>query len=224
MFWIATAAALIVGALIGIAGILEGDISETDWKVLGTLGSLLLAGATAVAGLTLVEQRKLPGLGWGATATAGVGFVLLVAAIWNEFDLEGLSKLAGSAAIVLPGLLLATTGRSLLRTNALLLVYGGMLAALTAAVLVSVGVVWSDDASDATWKAIATLWILAVLGWLLIPVIQRFFSVGAAAAEATVRVLGALDGVEVVAARGPVEGVAVESPAPGERLVLRRRS
>jgi hypothetical protein len=221
-FWFACAAALIIGALIGIAAILRGEISETDWKILGTLGSLLLAGATAVAGLSLIEPRKMPGLGWTAVGCAAVGFFLLVAALWNEFDAEGLAKLAATSAIVLPGMLLATTGRILLRAPKLLVVWGLMLVAVAAAVLVSVAAVWDEDLGEGVGKAIATLWILAVLGWLLVPVIQRFFSVGAAEAD-SVRVLGQLDGVELVAARGPVEGVPVASPAPGERLVLRPR-
>jgi hypothetical protein len=173
-----------------------------------------------VAGLALIEQRKMPGLGWGAVGCAAVGFVLLVVAIWNEFDLEGLAKLAASSAIVLPGMLLATTGRLLLRSRRLLFVWVLMVVAVTAAVLLSVGAVWADW--DDAGEAIATLWILAVLGWLLVPVVQRFVSVGAEPTGA-VRVLGELDGVELVAARGPLEGVPVESPGPGERLVLRRR-
>jgi hypothetical protein len=222
VFWFAAAAALIVAAFISIAAILRGDISDTDWKILGTLGSLLLAGATAVAGLTLVEQRKLAGLGWSAVGSAAIGFVLLVAAVWDEFDREGLSKLAASAAIVLPGLLLVTTGRVLLRSRGMLFVYGLMVVAVSAAVLVSVGAVWDDDFGEGTGKAIAALWILAVVAWLLVPVIQRFYSAGAE--QTAARVLGELDGIELVAARSALEGVAVESPAPGERLVLRRRA
>jgi hypothetical protein len=44
------------------------------------------------------------------------------------------------------------------------------------------------------------------------------------AAEAAIRVLAELDGVELVASRALTEGVRVEPPASGERLVLRRRS
>jgi hypothetical protein len=95
----------------------------------------------------------------------------------------------------------------------------GAFAAL-AATLSIVGI-WTDPEGDAFIKAIAALWILAVLGWLLVPVLQRFSSVGAE--EAAVRVLAELDGVEIVASRGSVKGIRVDAPSSGERLFLRRR-
>jgi hypothetical protein len=65
------------------------------------------------------------------------------------------------------------------------------------------------------------LWILGVLGWLLVPVLQRFTAVDASAAG--IRVLAVLDGVELVASRSVLDGVQIEAPAAGERLVLRRQ-
>jgi hypothetical protein len=44
------------------------------------------------------------------------------------------------------------------------------------------------------------------------------------AEETAIRVLAELDGVELIASRGLLDGVRVDSPAPGEQLVLRRRA
>ena len=66
-----------------------------------------------------------------------------------------------------------------------------------------------------------TFWILGLLGWLLVPVLQRFTAAGESASG--IRVLAALDGVELVASRDALEGVQIEAPAAGERLVLRRQ-
>jgi hypothetical protein len=62
-FWIGAAGILILAALVAMAAILRGDFGDTDAKILGTLFALLLAGATAVSGLALVERTTLVTLG-----------------------------------------------------------------------------------------------------------------------------------------------------------------
>ena len=49
--WIGAAAILVVAAAIAITTIVGGCVSDTDGKLQLTLGMLLLAGATAFAGL-----------------------------------------------------------------------------------------------------------------------------------------------------------------------------
>ena len=68
-------------------------------------------------------------------------------------------------------------------------------------------------------QLIAALWILAVLGYVLVPVVGRF---GRPAAELPTveRLLATLDGVELVAT---TSGTVDPRLAPGERLLLRRR-
>ena len=221
MFWIGAAAILIVAALVAIAAIVRGDFSETDGQILGTLGSLLLCGALAVAGLSLVERSLLPALGWGSVVSATLGFVLLVSTIWSSFESDTLSRSAGTALVAIVVALLVVTSLLLLRGRTLLPLVAGDAFALGIAGLIAVAAIWSDDLSEGAAKADAVFWVLGVLGWLLIPVVRLFSSVGAE--QAAVRVLGELDGVDLVASRGPVEGVAVESPVSGERLFLRRR-
>jgi hypothetical protein len=227
VFWIGAAAILIAAALVAIAAILRGDFSETDGKICGTLGSLLLCGALAVSGLTLVERRLLAAFGWASVVIAALGLALLVTAIWQEFESETLSRWAGTALVLVVACLLVVTSLLLLRGRALLVVVAGEAVALGIASLIVINGIWSDDLSDGAAKADAVFWILGVLGWLLIPVLQRFTGAGvesSAVRSSAVRVLAELDGVELVASRGPVEGIRVEQPSAGERLVLRRRA
>jgi hypothetical protein len=68
---------------------------------------------------------------------------------------------------------------------------------------------------------LAVLWILTLLAYFLVPVLQRFTSAGAAPEAA--RVLASLGDVELVATRA-ADGRAIYARLkPGERLVLRRR-
>ena len=84
--------------------------------------------------------------------------------------------------------------------------------------------IWREDAGSALGRAIAAFWILAVLGWFLVPVLQRLAKTTSdLPAE---RVLATLDGIDLVATTTQAESdVAVDTTAiaRGEQLVLRRR-
>ncbi len=216
IFWIGAAAILIVAALVAIAGLLRSDFTDTDGKILLTLLALLVASGTAVSGLTLVDRGTFALVGWPAVGIAALCFALIVASTWNDFDSETLAKWAGTAALVLIGALLATTQLMLHRGRLAAVVLGTWLVVFLAVMTTSVGL-WSEPSDDGTWKAAGTFWILGVLGWLLLPVLQRFTAAGTPPGEA--RVLATLDDVELVATRSGTE----VRLAPGERVLLRRR-
>jgi len=225
IFWIGAAAILVVAALVAIASIIRGDFSETDGRILVTLAALLYTGGAALAGLALVDRGTARALGWTVAAAAPVCLALVIWAVWTFVGdgggNEDANKLAWSSVLALLSGLIATTGLLLARRAALvrLATAAGALAALAAAL--SIAGIWTEPDSDAFVKALAVLWILATLAYFLVPILQRFSAVGAEAA--TMRVLATLDGVELVASRARLEGVAVEPPASGERLVLRRQ-
>jgi hypothetical protein len=215
IFWIGAAATLVLAALIGISSLLRSDFTETDWQILLVLLALLVSAGTAVAGLT-VSERGHAAVGWGAILVAVLAFVVMAAAILDAFDDDGLAKLAGTAAFALIATLLAVTQLVLHRgRHAWVLVVTWT--ALGLGVALTTSALWSE--SGDTWKIAASSWIVGVVGWLNLPVLQRL---GAATAVATDgRVLATLDDVELVATRA-AGGLTVEL-GPGERLVLRRR-
>jgi hypothetical protein len=221
IFWIGAAAILVAAALVALVAVLRGDFSDTDGRILGTLAAALFAGSTLLAGLALVERGGRL-LGWAAVAVAPLSFAVLVYSIWSfVFDGEDDAWRWGWVGILaLLAALMALTARLLARSVPLvrLAALAGVLAGIASAV--SVAAIWSDDPGDTFGRAIAVLWILAGLAYLLVPVLQRFSAAATTAAEE--RVVVALGDVELVATRSGT-GVAVEL-APGERVLLRRRS
>lgn len=215
IFWIGAAGALVLAALIGISSLLRSDFSETDWQILLTLLTLLVAAGTAVAGLTVAE-RGHTAVGWAAVGVAVGAFIVIVSATWDAFDDESLAKLAGTAAFVLVATLLGTTQLVLHRGRHAWLVVTTW-GALALAAIASSSAVWDEDGD--TWKVAASLWIIGVVGWLNLPVLQRFTAAAAPAGDE--RVLAELDGVELVLTRS-ASGLSVEL-APGERIALRKR-
>jgi len=226
LFWTGAAAVFVVAALIAITAVVGGSFSDTDGKILLTLGVLLLTGATAFAGLSLVERRVARELGRVAIAIAAIGFILDLTAIWAES--EGLSRSAGTASVAMLALLLGTTNRLRVRDRRFVPLWGGTMAALALATALTTAAIWADDAGSGLGKAIAAFWILSVLGWFLVPILQR-----RASADLTPqgepgpdRPLATLDGVDAIITANVAAGDVPVDPsaaAPGERLVLRRR-
>jgi hypothetical protein len=225
VFWIGAAAVLAVAALVAIAAVLRGEFSDTDGRILVTLGALLYTGGAALAGLALADRGPARLLGLVVAAFAPVCLALVAWAIWSfTFDGDGnetADKLAWSSVIVLLGGLIATTGLLFARRPALAALAGGAGALAALAASLSVFGIWTENDHDAFIKLLAVLWILTLLAYFLVPVLQRFTSAGSAPEE--VRVLASEGDVELVATRAP-DGRPIDARLePGERLVLRRR-
>jgi hypothetical protein len=225
IFWIGAAAILVAAALVALVAILRGDFSETDGRILVTLGALLYTGGAALAGLALADRGPARLLGAAVAAFAPVCLALIAWAIWSfTFDGDGnetADKLAWSSVLVLLAGLIATTGLLHARRPALAALAGGAGALAALAATLSVVGIWTENDDDWFIKTLAVLWILTLLAYFLVPVLQRFTSAGTTPDEA--RVLATLGDVELVATRG-ADGRAIDaSLEPGERLVLRRR-
>ena len=221
VFWIGAAAILVLAALVALVAVLEGDFSDTDGRILGTLASLLLAGATLVAGLALVDRDGAL-LGRVTVVLAPPSFALLAYAIWDfVFDGGGDSWRYGwTGALVLVASLMAVTAQLLVRAPSLRALAGAAGALGVAAAALSIFAIWDRSPGDTMGRAIAVAWILAGLCYLLAPVLQRFAAAGAD--ESGERVLAALGDVELVATRAR-QGLEIRLE-PDERLVLRRRA
>lgn len=225
-FWLGAAAILVAAALISLVAVLEGNFSETDGRILGTLAALLFCGGAALAGFALADRGPARALGHLVAGLAGLTFALLGVAIWEAWRYGGSPpwRLAFSSALLLVAGIVATTGLLLTRRPALqrlAAVAGGL---TTLAVALTLVPLWrDDDPGSGLAKALGATWILAALAYLLGPVLQRWSSVGDV--ETGDRVLATLDGVDLVATRRPdTATVVAERPRPGERLVLRRRA
>lgn len=218
IFWIGAAAILVAAALVALTAVLRGDFSDTDGRILGTLAALLLASGTLIAGLELV-RRDGALLGRSAVALSPIGLALLLYSIWHfVFDGGGDEWRYGwLGALVLVACLVAVTARLLARSPALVLLAAatGILGAAAAAL--SAYAIW-DHESDVIGKAVAVLWVVTSLCYLLVPVLERY---QAQQEDGDERVLATLGDVELSVTRSR-RGIEVEL-ATGERVALRRR-
>jgi hypothetical protein len=223
IFWVGAAAIMVVAALVALGAVLRGDFSDTDGRILITLGALLYCGGAALAGLALADRGPARRLGWAVAATAPLGLALIVWALWSfTFDGDGneiADKLAWSAVLVLLVGLMTTTDLLLARAGRLVGLARASAAFAAVAASLSIAGIWTEDGGDAIVKTVAALWILACLTYFLVPILRRFTNAGV---EPTAdRVLATLDGVDLVLTRSG-DGVQIQLIA-GERLTLRRR-
>ena len=174
LFWIGAATILVVAALVALAAVTTGNFDTTDAKILGALGTLLLAGAVATVGAALREAQRSPLLGGLLAAGAPVLGLVAVAAIWNEFDADSLARAAGASYVLLATGLLIGTARVLVGDRPSLMPLFGVncgLAVIGASL--SVVAIFAAHASAGYGKLLAAVWILAVLAYVLIPVGRR---------------------------------------------------
>jgi hypothetical protein len=218
-FWLGAAALLVAAALVAIVALLRGELTDTDAHILLTLGALLVTGASALAALALVDSGRQTAIGWLVAAVSPVELAVLVSWIWSGSAGDDTSSRLGTTVLLLLLGQIAVVTQLLLLSNRRLL---GLVVATDILVALAVGgaitALWTEPDTALWAKLLAATWILAALCWFLLPVLQRYTAAGAGAAD---RILGELDGIQLVATRAE-DGIDVRL-ACGERLALRRR-
>ena len=218
--WLGAAAILVAAALVALGAILRGDFSETDGQILGTLAAVLYTGGALFAGLSVVDRGHRI-VGWSLAAAAPVCFMLLLPAIWSVFDESGddnVWRWAWSAALALLAGTMLATALLLARADTARLLARATGAAAGIAATLSIAAIWAEADGDGWTQLIAALWIIAVLAYVLVPVVDRF---SRAAPMPDERVLARLGDVELVATRAGTFDAPLRA---GERLLLRRRA
>ena len=171
-FWFAAAAALVSGAGVALGAVLGRSFDSTDGEILATLGTALLAGGCAVAARGVAETTALRTSGGVATAAAPALFAVAAAGIWSGGG-AAIGRAADTAYLLLIASLLLSTNRLLVGSRRDQLIFFRVTAGLVAlAVVLSVAMIWTDGRQPGV-RAIASSWILAVLAYLLTPVVRR---------------------------------------------------
>lgn len=177
LFWIAAAATLVVAAAVALAAVVGGRFDETDGQILASLGTLLLAGAVATAGGSLVDAFRSRVLGPLLVASAPLAAAVGLAAIWDGFDTGALNRAAGSAYVLLATGLVVGTARALAGERPRLRrLFVATAACSAVAAGLSVGGIAAAPVESGFGKLLAAAWILTALAYLLLPVARRLDS------------------------------------------------
>jgi hypothetical protein len=199
IFLLGAATIVSFAALVAIVAIVNGEFGETEGRIFSTLAAAFVAGSTAIAGMACLERGVSRPLGvLGVILSAG-GFILWAEQIWNQHDSEAYWKVLGVIVIWTVAILIVTTTRLMTRSPELLrTLFLATVVATSGAALVVTRMVLSETGDG--WQLFAVLLVLAALGEILTPILQRFVVIRADDATSE-RVLGQVAGAVVVAVR-----------------------
>jgi hypothetical protein len=175
-----------------------GEFGETEGKIFATLAATFVAGTTAIAGIAVLARGVSRPLGLLGVVLACAGYVLWAEQIWAQHDSDAYWKFLVIVLAFTLATLIAMTNRLLLHRRRLVRTLypatagAAYLAALTLTVMVL------TEQGDG-WQLFAVLLILAVLGEILAPILDRYAAQDGTRAE---RLLGTVAGASVVAVRG----------------------
>ena len=225
IFLLGAATLVSIAALVAIGAILSGDFGETEGKIFATLATAFVAGSTAIAGIACLEQSLSRPFGALGIVLASLGFVLWTEQIWAEHHGDGYWKVLWLILIWTLVVLVVTTARLMTRSPQLLhSLFPATAAAAGLAGLVVSAMVLRENGDG--WQLFAVLLILALLGEMLTPILQRFVATPSDATPSE-RILGEIAGAVVVAVRGRHGGRSIhlgnrEIPvADDERIIIR---
>jgi hypothetical protein len=198
IFLLGAAALASAAALVAIAAVVSGDFGETEGKIFATIAATFVAGSTTIAGIAVLARSVSRPLGLLGIVLAVGGYVLWTEQIWAQHDSDAYWNLLVTVLAFTLATLIAVTTRLLLRSPRLLrtLYPATATAAYLAAATLTVMVL--RDTGDG-WQLFAVLLILAVLGEILAPILDRYTASQEAPSE---RLLGTVAGASVLAVHG----------------------
>jgi hypothetical protein len=196
IFLLGAAALASVAALVAIVAVVNGEFGETEGKIFATLAATFVAGSTTVAGIAVLARGVARPLGVLGVVLACGGYVLWAEQIWAEHSSDAYWKFLIAVLAFTLATLIAMASRLMVHQPRLvrILFPATAAAAYLAALILTVMVANDDDG----WQLFAVLLILAVLGDILAPILDRY----AQGEENAERLLGTVAGASVVAVRG----------------------
>lgn len=164
-----------VNAVIGVAAIVGGDFSDLDGKILATSLSVTGASVLALGNIAASSRKNLYYVPEFGAAAGVVGFALLVAFIWGDFDAGDVGKSAATGILLGAGaahLSLLSLGRLAPRYLVVLRAAWALAAVLGAMVIAAI---WVDDVmdSDAFVRSLGVAIVLLAALTLAVPVLHR---------------------------------------------------
>lgn len=223
IFLLSAATLATVAALVAIGAVVNGEFGDTEGKFFATLAATFVALSSAVAGVALLGRGVSRPLGLAGVVLAIGGFVFWVEQIWAQHDSSAYWKFLGIVLAWTLATLVATTNRLLIETPKLVRTLYPATAATAALAALTITVMVLREDGDG-WQVFGVLLILAVLGEILAPILDRYFTSAEAPAE---RVLGTIAGASVLAVRGRGRVVRVgdeDVPLRQDEIVVIRRA
>jgi FtsH-binding integral membrane protein len=221
IFLLGAAGLASLAALVAIVAVLSGNFGETEGRIFATIAATFVGGSTVIAAIAFLARGASPPIGYVGLALAVFGYLLWAEEIWAEHDSDRYWEFLGIVLAWTLAALIAMTNRLLLHSPRLVRTLYPATAAMAVLAALTVTVMVLRENGDG-WQLFAIFVILALLGEVLAPILDRY---AASDEEPSERLLGTVGGVSVLAVRGDRGAVRIgndEIPLrDDERVVVR---
>lgn len=222
LFWLGAAILFSIAALVAIIAVVGAGFGDTEGRILATCGLAFVCGSVTLAGVACRDRGTVLPAAWAAIALGVVAFATWTGGVWAHASGHGYWKTAGVVGAWLLAALVVTTSRLVASSPRVLqTVVPATWVAVTVAAALGCAMILGQ--THRPWKFELVLVILTMLGYSLIPVLQRFWA--GADTSAPERLLGTLGDIDVFAVRGGGRSVTIGSTtaklASNEGIVLR---
>jgi hypothetical protein len=221
IFLLGAAGLASLAALVAIVAVLSGNFGETEGRIFATIAATFVAGSTVIAAIAFLARGASQPIGYVGLALAVFGYLLWADQIWAEHDSDRYWEFLGIVLAWTLASLIVMTNRLLLHSPRLVRTLYPATAAMAVLAALTVTVMVLRENGDG-WQLFAIFVILAVLGEVLAPILDRY---AASDDEPSERLLGTVGGVSVLAVRGDRGAVRIEDDEiplrDDERVVIR---
>jgi len=221
IFLLGAAGLASLAALVAIGAVVSGNFGDTEGKIFATIATTFVAGSTALAAIAFLARGASPPLGYIGLALAVFGYLLWAEQIWAEHDSDRYWEFLGIVLAWTLASLIVMTNRLLLHSPRLVRTLYPATAAMAVLAALTVTLMVLRENGDG-WQLFAIFVILAVLGEILAPILDKYAASDDTPSE---RLLGTVGGVSVLAVRGHRGAVRIgEDEIPlrdDERVVVR---
>jgi hypothetical protein len=174
--WTAFAAAIGVAAGVAVAVVVLGPLGEISIRTAFSAVAVAVAGATAIAGLALLDRRRLEPFGALVLVASLLFLVAMLYGVW-QFEGDGDNnavRWAYTGLLWSVATLVVATELLFARARALQLTLVPAVASATqVAAAFLTATLWSDSGHETWVKAFAAFGIVAFACWLATPVLER---------------------------------------------------
>jgi hypothetical protein len=170
------AGSLCVAALAAVVAIVSGDFSDGDWKVIGSSVLVAIASSTGGAGvgLRLRATNAAVTLGTVVVAASAAAFALVNYGMWVEVDDDAFWRATGVVAIAaLDGAHACFVLARRRGTDPEAVELATRVAALTAAISGTFGILAVTGLADGPWQLLAVVLVIQLLATALAPLLRR---------------------------------------------------
>jgi hypothetical protein len=198
IFLLGAAGLASLAALVAILAVLTGNFGETEGRFFATIAATFVAGSTVIAAIAFLARGASPPLGYIGLALAVFGYLLWAEQIWAEHASDRYWEFLGIVLAWTLASLIAITNRLLLHSPRLVRTLYPATAATAALAALTVTIMIVRENGDG-WQLFAIFVILALLGEVLAPILDRYAASDDTPSE---RLLGTVGGASVLAVRG----------------------